>query len=124
MDNLTHSMTAALAAKFVAKKNPEGSPEVPSPRAIFWLLVASVNFPDIDVVMSVFGDPILSIKTHRWITHSVLLAPAFAVIPAALFYRFSSVKDFRLLWLTALLGIFMHILCDLVTPYGTQLLAP
>ncbi len=112
-------MTAAIAAKFVRK----GGEALPA-RPIFWLLIASVNFPDLDVVMALFRDPILSIKTHRWITHSVLAAPFFAVIPAALFYRFSSIKDFRVLWLTAQLGIFLHIFCDLVTPYGTQLLAP
>jgi inner membrane protein len=119
MDNLTHSMTATIAAKFVRKGG-----ETPPARPLFWLLVLSVNFPDFDVVMALFRDPVLSIKTHRWITHSVLAAPFFAVIPAALFYRFSSIKDFRFLWLTALLGILLHIVCDLVTPYGTMLLAP
>lgn len=112
-------MTATIAAKFVRKGG-----EAPPLRPIFWLLVASVNFPDLDVVMAFFGDPILSIKTHRWITHSVFAAPFWALIPAAVFYRFSSIKDFRLLWLTAQLGIYLHIVCDLVTPYGTQLLAP
>ncbi|AFM12382.1 metal-dependent hydrolase [Turneriella parva] len=122
MDNLTHSMTAAIAAKFV--RTPPSAGDTGTKRTIFWLLVASVNFPDLDVVMAVFRDPILTIKTHRWITHSVLAAPLFAVIPAAVFYRFSKVKDFRLLWFTALLGIYIHIFSDLVTPYGTMLLAP
>lgn len=124
MDNLTHSMTAAVAAKFVRKKNLAAGAEPYSQRAIFWLLVASVNFPDLDVVMLIFGDPILTIKTHRWVTHSLIGIPFFAVIPAAVFYRFSSIKDFRFLWLTAQLGILLHICCDLVTPYGTQLFAP
>ena len=74
--------------------------------------------------MALFRDPILTIKTHRWITHSILAAPLFAVIPSAVFYRFSKVKNFRLLWITALLGICIHIVSDLVTPYGTMLLAP
>lgn len=115
-------MTAAIAAKFV--RHDTTGDEVRTKRTIFWLLVASVNFPDLDVVMALFRDPILTIKTHRWITHSVIAAPLFAVIPAAIFYRFSKLKDFRLLWLTALLGIFIHIVSDLVTPYGTMLLAP
>ncbi len=122
MDNLTHSMTAAIAAKFV--RTPTLTNDAGTKRTIFWLLVASVNFPDLDVVMALFRDPILTIKTHRWITHSVLAAPLFATIPAALFYRFSNLKNFRLLWLTALLGIYIHIVSDLVTPYGTMLLAP
>ena len=122
MDNLTHSMTAAIAAKFV--RTPTLTNDAGTKRTIFWLLVASVNFPDLDVVMALFRDPILTIKTHRWITHSVLAAPLFATIPAALFYRVSNLKNFRLLWLTALLGIYIHIVSDLVTPYGTMLLAP
>jgi inner membrane protein len=122
MDNLTHSMTAAIAAKFV--RTPTLANDAGTKRTIFWLLVASVNFPDLDVVMALFRDPILTIKTHRWITHSVLAAPLFATIPAALFYRVSNLKNFRLLWLTALLGIYIHIVSDLVTPYGTMLLAP
>ena len=122
MDNLTHSMTAALTAKFVDKGDPAQAAS--RSRTIFWLLIASVNFPDLDVVMALFRDPILTIKTHRWITHSVLAAPLFAVIPAAIFYRFSKLKNFRLLWLVALIGIYIHIVSDLVTPYGTMLLAP
>ena len=115
-------MTAAVAAKFFSNRNVDES--APSPRAIFWLLVVSVNFPDLDVVMALFRDPILTIKTHRWITHSILAAPLFALVPAAVFYRFSSVKNFKFLWLTALLGILIHIVSDLVTPYGTMLFAP
>ena len=122
MDNLTHSMTAALTAKFVDRGDPTETAS--RSRTVFWLLIASVNFPDLDVVMALFRDPILTIKTHRWITHSVLAAPLFAVIPAAVFYRFSKLKNFRLLWLVALIGIYIHILADLVTPYGTMLLAP
>lgn len=115
-------MTAALTAKFVDKGDPAET--APRARTLFWLMIASVNFPDLDVVMALFRDPILTIKTHRWITHSVLAAPFFAVIPAAVFYRFSKVKNFRLLWFTALLAIYIHIVSDLVTPYGTMLLAP
>lgn len=124
MDNITHSMTGAIAAKFIRRKDADAETTKAAARPIFWLLVASVNFPDLDVIMAAFGDPILSIKTHRWITHSILAAPLWATIPAAVFYRFSSVKQFRLLYLTSLCGILLHIACDLVTPYGTMFLAP
>lgn len=124
MDNITHSMTGAIAAKFIRPGSAGAETTTATTRPIFWLLVASVNFPDLDVVMAFFGDPILNIKTHRWITHSVLAAPLWALIPASVFYRFSSLKNFRLLWATALCGILLHIACDLITPYGTMLLAP
>lgn len=115
-------MTAALTAKFVDKGDPAQA--VSRSRTIIWLLIASVNFPDLDVVMALFRDPILTIKTHRWITHSIIAAPLFAVFPAAVFYRFSKLKNFRLLWLVSLIGIYIHIISDLVTPYGTMILAP
>lgn len=122
MDNLTHSMTAALAAKFTDQGSIEEKES--RSRTIFWLMIASVNFPDLDVVMALFRDPVLTIKTHRWITHSIIAAPLFAVIPAAVFYRFGRVKNFLLLWLVSLVAIYLHIVSDLVTPYGTMLLAP
>jgi len=117
-------MTAAVAAKFTHRETTDAATERSTRRTIFWLLVASVNFPDLDVVMAFLGDPIFSIKTHRWITHSIFAAPLWALFPAAVFFRFSKLKNFKLLWLAALGGIYLHIVCDLVTPYGTMLLAP
>jgi len=124
MDNLTHSLTGALAAKIIdpSRKLPNELKE--QKKKIFWLLVLSANFPDIDVVAGFFGDSIFSTQHHRGITHSLLFAPVFAMLPATVFYFLFKARNFKALWLMSLMGILLHIFFDLVTPFGTQLLAP
>jgi inner membrane protein len=124
MDNLTHSLTGALAAKIVEIAKPTAAAEPKQKRQVFWLLVTSANFPDIDVVLGFLGDPIFSISHHRGITHSLLFAPVLALFPAALFYFWRKLKKFKMLWLLAWIGILVHIFFDVITPFGTQLLAP
>lgn len=124
MDNLTHSLTGALAAKVVEIAKPTAAAEPKQKRQVFWLLVTSVNFPDIDVVLGFLGDPIFSISHHRGITHSLLFAPVLALFPATLFYFWGKPRNFKMLWLLAWIGILIHIFFDVITPFGTQLLAP
>lgn len=124
MDNLTHSLTGALAAKFVEIAKPTAAAEPKQKRQVFWLLVTSANFPDIDVVLGFLGDPIFSISHHRGITHSLLFAPVLALFPAALFYFWGKLRNFKMLWLLAWIGILIHIFFDVITAFGTQLLAP
>jgi inner membrane protein len=123
MDNITHSLAGALAAKAIETAKPVTA-EPKQQRKIFWLLVASANFPDIDVVLGFLGDPIFSISHHRGITHSLLFAPVLALFPAALFCFWGKLRNFKMLWLLAWIGILVHIFFDVITPFGTQLLAP
>lgn len=124
MDNLTHSLTGALAAKVLETTRPHYLADAQEQRKAFWLLVVSANLPDLDVVLGVFDDPIFAMQHHRGITHSVLFAPVFALLPAALFYFWKKFKPFKTAWLLALLGTLVHILFDLITAYGTQIFAP
>jgi len=124
MDNLTHSLTGALAAKIIETAKPPTADEPKQKRQAFWLMVASANLPDIDVALGFLGDPIFSISHHRGITHSLLFAPVLALAPAALFYFWGKLRNFKALWLMALIGIFVHIFFDVITPFGTQLFAP
>jgi len=121
MDNLTHSLTGALAAKLIETTLPALAEE---PRKKFWLLVSGVNIPDIDVVLGLLGDPIFAIHHHRGLTHSLLFAPVFALLPAMIFFKLGKLKNFKTLWVYGLLGILLHIFFDLITPFGTQLFAP
>ncbi len=89
MDNLTHSLTGALAAKLLATKT-KTTPPAKQERAFFWLLVFSANLPDLDVLLGLIGDPIFSTRHHRGLTHSVLFAPLLAITPAMLWYCFTS----------------------------------
>jgi inner membrane protein len=124
MDNLTHSLTGALAAKMLEASFPAALEEPGEKRKMFWLLVASANIPDLDVVWGFWGDPLFSTSHHRGITHSLLFAPVFALLPALLFAKLGKLKNFKALWLYALIGILLHIFFDLITPFGTQILAP
>jgi len=124
MDNITHSLTGALLAKYIEARPTAPEEKKMYRRTFFWLFVLSANIPDIDVLFGVFNDPLSSIKYHRGITHSLLFAPLFALLPAAAFLIFSKVKNIRLLWIVALLGIVVHSFFDLITPFGTQILSP
>jgi inner membrane protein len=124
MDNLTHSLTGALAAKII--DHSENLPEelIQQKKKIFWLLVLTANLPDIDVIAGFFGDSIFSTQHHRGVTHSLLFAPMFAILPAAVFYLLFKMKSFKALWTISLIGTLLHIFFDLITPFGTQILAP
>lgn len=119
MDNLTHSLSGALAAKLL----PPVSDEPAHRRTLFWVFVLSANLPDIDWVLR-FVDYFYYLVNHRGITHSLLFAPVLALLPAWLFFRFSRVKNFAALWTAAVAGILVHICFDLVTSFGTMLFAP
>lgn len=124
MDNLTHSLTGAITAKFIESRPTAPEEKSGYRRTFFWLFVISANIPDIDVILGLAGDPIFSIKYHRGISHSLLFAPILALALAGLFLFFSKVKNIRILWIVALLGVVLHILFDLVTSFGTQILSP
>jgi inner membrane protein len=124
MDNITHSLTGALAAKVIERQGVPEADQRRQRRALFWLLVLCANLPDIDVLFSLFGGRLFSLQHHRGITHSFFFAPVFALLPATLFYVVGKLRNFKLLWLTAFLGLVIHIFFDLVTPFGTKIFLP
>lgn len=124
MDNLTHGLTGALAAKIIDHSCKTSEELARHRKKIFWLIVACANLPDIDVLVAFFGDSIFSTQHHRGVTHSLLFAPVFAMLPAVVYYFLFKIKSFQKLWAISLIGIFLHIFFDLITPFGTQLLAP
>jgi inner membrane protein len=122
MDNITHSLTGALAAKLIAHTSTGEKKD--GGRTLFWLLVVSANLPDADIALRWVSDYFSYVVAHRGITHSVVFAPILALIPAGVFFFFSREKTFSLLWLVALLGIVIHICFDVITSFGTRILAP
>jgi inner membrane protein len=122
MDNITHSLTGALAAKLISHTSSEEKKR--NERTVFWLLVVSANLPDIDLLLRWVYDYFFYVVAHRGITHSLVFAPVLALLPAVAFYHFSRLKNFSLLWLIALLGIVVHICFDVITSFGTRIFAP
>lgn len=84
-------------------------------------------FPDSDFVLRVF-DTLTYVALHRGVTHSILLLPAWAWVVAWLLALFSRLSSRRRPWQAfypvAALGIGIHIAGDVITSYGTMLLAP
>ena len=124
MDNITHSFTGAALSKYLHSKTKDEETLARWRRTLFWLMVGCANLPDADVLMGAFTDPITATQHHRGLSHSVFFAPLLALVPAVVWYFLSRLKDFKLLWITAIVGVYLHILFDLVTSYGTQLFQP
>jgi len=88
-------------------------------------LIASI-LPDVQVAMSGWKGSI-DYLSHRAASHSFFLAPVLALVPVALvllFLRGRSEATFLHLYLISLASYSIHILLDLITPFGTQILYP
>ncbi|ARO88391.1 hydrolase [Nitrosospira lacus] len=122
MDTLTHALSGALLARATAPAISRPGELTPRTRMAAGFLAAA--FPDSDIVLRVFGAlPYLDL--HRGVTHSIIMLPAWALVLAWLFSRFSrQCYSWRAIYGTAALGIAIHIAGDVFTAYGTMVLAP
>ncbi len=77
--------------------------------------------PDADYVLRLFSDT-LYLRYHRGITHSILLLPLWAWLCYSLLPHRRD-RNPRLPWLIAVV-LATHIMLDLVTSFGTMILAP
>ncbi len=84
-------------------------------------LVCVAMLPDADYVLRLFSDT-LYLRYHRGITHSVLLLPLWAWLCYSLLPNRRG-QNPRLPWLIAA-ALATHIMLDLVTSFGTMILAP
>ncbi len=81
-------------------------------------------FPDADVVLS-WLSPLAYLYHHRGVTHSLLLIPLWALVLAWIWSRLRGRREaFRSYAVVAGAGIGIHILGDLITSFGTMILAP
>jgi inner membrane protein len=82
-------------------------------------------FPDIDFVAS-WVDPMIYLTLwHRSITHSFVLLPLWALLVGVILsFVFRQRGEWRYLSLLAGVSVVSHITSDLITVYGTQILAP
>ncbi len=88
-------------------------------------LLASI-LPDVPIIISGWKGSI-DYLSHRGASHSLLLAPALALLPFALVFLISrgqpEIAPLQL-YLISLTCYCLHIFMDLVTPFGTQILYP
>ena len=122
MDTLTHALSGAVAARLVAPAASGGR----RPDARRWTLAGTLAaaFPDIDFVLT-FIDPLLYLSQHRGLTHSLIMLPLWALLLGwlcALVTRCPA--HWRAYTAVCALGVGIHIAGDMITSYGTMILAP
>jgi inner membrane protein len=113
MDPITHGISGAALARAFPKK--------PLPWTQVWLLIGMAMAPDLDYVLHWFSDE-LYLEYHRGITHSLLMLPLWTWLVVSLLPKRRE-RNPILPWLIAA-AIGMHILLDVITSFGTMILAP
>jgi inner membrane protein len=115
MDNVSHSLAGWALSRAAGPGRPRGTTLA---------LVLASNLPDIDIVLQARSGPTY-LLFHRGVTHSL---GGLAVLPlalaAALWWGYGRRTGFRWLALVCACGVALHILYDVVTPWGTLLLYP
>jgi inner membrane protein len=117
LDTLTHALSGALLARAL----PAPAAAVPRRMAAGFLACAA---PDLDFVAALAG-PVEYLLNHRGVTHSLVLMPVWAIGVAWLLAKMlREPGGWRALYLVCAAAITLHIAGDLITSYGTMILAP
>jgi inner membrane protein len=117
LDTLTHALSGALLAR--AMPAPAGA--VARRVAAGFLACAA---PDLDFVVG-FAGPVEYLLNHRGVTHSLLLLPIWAIAVAwVLAKMLREPRGWRALYGVCAAAIGLHIAGDVITSYGTMVLAP
>jgi inner membrane protein len=123
MDTITHSLLGALVVRSVFPAQQSKHPFSNRQR----LLAGAVGgaFPDIDYIAA-WVDPMVYLTLwHRSITHSFIMLPLWALLVGiTLSFVFRQRREWRYLSMLAGVAVLSHIASDLITVYGTQVLAP
>lgn len=123
MDTLTHALSGLLLARATQTKQDTLSPTV---RGITGFLVAAS--PDLDFITRFFGISAY-LQYHRGITHSILMLPLWALCLSWLLAKLFSLRGQRkyawqAFYLLTAMSLGLHIFADVITAYGTEVLAP
>jgi len=113
MDPLTHAISGAALARAM--------PQQPLPRGQFILIILLAMAPDADYVLKFISD-MTYLEHHRGVTHSILMLPLWTWLIYALLPHQAKLQPI-MPWLLAA-AIAMHILLDVITSFGTMVLAP
>jgi inner membrane protein len=119
MDTLTHAVIGACVGDAIAGKKI-------GKQAMLWGAIAN-NFPDIDVLNSLWMHQPDTFLAHRGFTHSILFAIMFTPLLARALtwmYRKKTSFTFRDALFLIGSGFFLHITTDALTVYGTGWFEP
>lgn len=122
MDTLTHALSGALSARATARAR-DSKLYIPVRRRVGIGFVVAM-LPDLDVVMTWFS-PLSYLYFHRGVTHSLVMLPVWVLLLAFLCSRiWRDQRDWRAYAGVVACALGAHILGDLLTSFGTMLLAP
>lgn len=119
MDTITHGLSGAILSRtgFYQRFG----------RAATMLIIIGAIIPDIDHISLRLAGPLAYLKYHRGFTHSILGSFVIAALMAGVACSIKNVRE-KMGWpaafILSLLGIYSHILLDLITSYGTQVFFP
>jgi inner membrane protein len=114
VDPLTHLATGVICSQLL-----------PAPSR-WWAAAAGAFFallPDVDYFF-IYWDRLAFIRYHRGFTHSLVAVPLLALAGALLGRVLGGPRWFRPLLILGIVVLLSHLLLDLATSYGTQLLSP
>lgn len=122
MDTLTHALSGALIARAT---EPKARRPDQLPRGLrMWVGFWAAAFPDSDFILR-FLDPLAYLALHRGVTHSIIMLPLWAL---GLSFLLTLVMRRQYSWKAfvgvCMLGIAIHIAGDVITAFGTMVLAP
>ncbi|HRP26589.1 metal-dependent hydrolase [Thauera sp.] len=139
MDTLTHALSGALVGRVLAgRRAPAAIAAGAAPVAAagvqppVWQMVVAgtiaATFPDLDFVLGWVSE-LTYLRGHRGVTHSLVMLPLWGLLIAWLLARFWARggrpgAGWRSFYLVVCAAIFVHILGDLITQFGTMILAP
>ncbi len=126
MDPLTHAAMGAGFAAGAAAMRPQPAESALATRRFAAVAGAVAGLaPDIDVLFQSGEDALRVLDYHRHFTHALLFAPLGALVVAGLLWPLLRRRlGFGQLYLSCLLGYFVHPLLDACTSYGTHLWLP
>ncbi|MES2678278.1 MAG: metal-dependent hydrolase [Bacteroidota bacterium] len=118
MDSLTHTVLGACLGEVIAGKQM-------GKKAMLIGALAN-NFPDVDVVSHFFTTPAAGLLAHRGITHSIICCTVLTFVFGWLLrktFKNTTISSQRSQLLIGS-GLFLHILMDACTSYGTGWFEP
>ncbi|RME35590.1 MAG: metal-dependent hydrolase [Gammaproteobacteria bacterium] len=118
LDPVTHLLGGTLCGHLAGPRDRRGH------RAALLTGAVAGLFPDIDYLGHLFQDPLTVLNNHRGVTHSFLLVPLWAGLLGWVAGKWPGGIAWRRGFLVACAAVSLHILLDLITPYGTRILAP
>ncbi|MDJ0806736.1 MAG: metal-dependent hydrolase [Gammaproteobacteria bacterium] len=123
MDTLTHALLGGLLVRAVTPD--KGWSGKASHGTAVWVGGLAAAFPDIDY-LSFWLNPLLFLADwHRGPTHSLLMAPVWALLMSLLFARvLQNALSWRSIYVISLLALLSHIVSDCITAFGTQIWWP